>query len=407
MKHSFLPTLLCLAALLSSCHSNTEDIVSHKHEAVYAYEGMYTQTQFLPHKEDIPSVQTINSNTLPASKTGDEVYTFVLSNDIKQFYQASIVLRMKVLNNFYSDIAAGNFYNPDFARQYQPLLSPYIRKAVRQYAKAANPRNDIYAWQPFTPLPIASKIYTRYEITYDGDDWFSIKPIGDDTSVRLKVVLAGKEMHPVIAEISNPAFDINTGLGTSNNLGSGYTFNQDWEFGIFNNCKGNRNYWNYIAGIIYRHRAAGKSGNSFISEAELLAFADRIEQKREQFLQDFCADLTSTAYTAQTFSQKYDRNITRDVAKSCSESSQPLSLLQMFAPKDRKHYTITHIDRDWYGISSADSLNPDLKVQVVFYEREMRPLIVGLCNDALGIDSQSDFGLRRDAYVSGIQINKQ
>ena len=54
-------------------------------------------------------------------------YSFVLDSDLKQFYQAGIALRMKVLDNFYSQISGANFNNSDFSNQYRPLLAPNVR----------------------------------------------------------------------------------------------------------------------------------------------------------------------------------------------------------------------------------------------------------------------------------------
>ena len=305
-------------------------------------------------------------------------YSFVLDSDLKQFYQAGIALRMKVLDNFYSQISGANFNNSDFSNQYRPLLAPNVRAEIRKYAKANHDGDDLYMWQPFTPLPIVSKIYVRYQITYEGDDWFSITPMGDDTGVRLRVVLAGKNMMPVITELNNPAFDVNIAITDSKGIGKGYTLKQEWEYGVFNNKGYNNTYWNYVANIVYNTCKGRKADKGFITEAELLAFADRIERKRAQFLQDFCADLTAPNYTAPTFVQKYSGNLTTAISSALIKTNKPTA--------------------------ASETLPSGL--QVVLYGKELRPLVVGLSDETLGIDIHKNFDVHRNNLWYGISINK-
>ena len=380
MRTLLLPVaLLCLSCMMSSCNKQmTADDMPYVELDGHKF---YGRTYLAEDLNPPPIAQ--RQHLKPAGfNTGgywsERDYSFILASDIEQFYQASIALRLQILNNFYTHISGTNFNNAEFSNQYRLLLAPNVRAEVRKYAKATNRDNNLYMWQPFTPLPIASKIYVRYEITYDGDDWFSIKPMGDEQGVRLRVVLAGKNMKPVISELKNPAFDVNIGLGNSYSLGKGYTLKQKWEYGMFNNSKYNYSYWNYVADIIYRHCAAMKSGKNFISEAELLAFAEGIERKRGQFLQDFCAALSSADYTAQTFVQKYSDNLTTAFASALIETDKPTA--------------------------ATEDLPSGL--QVVLYGKELRPLVVGLSDEALGISIHKDFDDHRDNLWYGISINK-
>ena len=371
MKSSLLPILLCLAAFCASCSKQMteEEMLNFRSDISTAYD-------FNP-----PPIEQ-RQYDLPPGVKGRHVnpytYSFVLDSDLKQFYQAGIDLRMKVLDNFYSQISGANFNNSDFSNQYRPLLAPNVRAEIRKYAKTNHDGDDLYMWQPFTPLPIVSKIYVRYQITYEGDDWFSITPMGDDTGVRLRVVLAGKNMMPVITELKNPAFDVNIAINGSKGIGKGYTLKQEWEYGVFNNKGYNNTYWNYVANIVYNTCNGHKADKGFITEAELLAFADRIERKRAQFLQDFCADLTAPNYTAPTFVQKYSGNLTTAISSALIETNKPTA--------------------------ASETLPSGL--QVVLYGKELRPLVVGLSDETLGIDIHKNFDVHRNNLWYGISINK-
>ena len=379
MKHTFLPILLGLAALCSSCNKQMTD-----NDMPYVEKDgrtFYGRSYLVEDLNPPPITQRQNfkpQSFYTAGYNSNTDYSFVLDSDLKQFYQAGIALRMKVLDNFYSQISGANFNNSDFSNQYRPLLAPNVRAEIRKYAKANHDGDDLYMWQPFTPLPIVSKIYVRYQITYEGDDWFSITPMGDDTGVRLRVVLAGKNMMPVITELKNPAFDVNIAITDSKGIGKGYTLKQKWEYGVFNNKGYNNTYWNYVANIVYNTCKGRKADKGFITEAELLAFADRIERKRAQFLQDFCADLTAPNYTAPTFVQKYSGNLTTAISNALIETDKPTA--------------------------ASETLPSGL--QVVLYGKELRPLVVGLSDETLGIDIHKNFDVHRNNLWYGISINK-
>lgn len=336
------------------------------------------------------------SDSHPGVVSSYRQYNFVLGSDIEQFYKASIALRMAILNEFYTQLNMPRLNQQDFDKEYHSFLSPHIKSAAKG------------GWQIFKPQTANAKC----QITYEGDDWFSVKAMESDAEVRLRVVLTGKNLQPVVAEVDNPSLGIETGMGDNSNLGSGYDYKNEWEYGIFNNKKRNSGFKSYVADIIYRHCNGVDKSRSFITETELLAFADRIVQKRERLLKEFYADLTSSDFTKQSFSEKYDKVITGAVALAMESSNgkavktHPYGRWAPFEPKDKASYTLAYDEQDWFTVSDKKSDKPDVYLQAVFYGKEMQPLIVGLYNEALNINVQQDFYTNRNSHTFGWELRK-
>ena len=336
------------------------------------------------------------SDTYPGVVSSYRQYNFVIGSDIEQFYKASVALRMAILNDFYSQLNVQGFNPQDIYKEYHSFLSPHIKSAAKD------------DWQMFKPQTANAKCL----IAYEGDDWFSVKYMESDAEVRLRVVLTGKNLQPVVAEVDNPSLGIKTGMGDNSDLGSGYVYKKEWDYGIFNNKKRNSEFKTYVANIIYRHCNGGDKSRSFITETELLAFADRIVQKRERLLKEFYADLTSSDFTKQSFSEKYDKMITGAVAFAMESASgkaaktNPYGRWAPFEPKDKTSYTLAYDEQDWFTVSDNKADKPDVYLQAVFYGKEMRPLIVGLYNEALNINVQQEFYTNRNSRTFGWELRK-
>ena len=309
-------------------------------------------------------------------------------------------MRMTVLNDFYSQLNSQQLDLEAFKKEYHGFLSPHIKAEAKAYG--------LDGWQTFKP----QESKTKCLITYEGEDWFTVKALEGDDAVRLRVVLAGEKLQPVVAEVENPRLGIKSGLGGSNDLGSGYTFTREWEYGIFNNKKSNKGFKDYVASIIYSHCCEEDKGRSFIAEKELLAFVERVVQSREQLLKNFYADLTAADFSAQSFSEKYDNIVTGAVASAMNSTnrkaakSHPYGKWAPFEPKDKTVYTLAHDEQDWFTVSGDKANKPDVYMQAVFYGQEMRPLIVGLYNEALNVNVQQEFNTDRNSHTFGWELRK-
>ena len=338
------------------------------------------------------------SDSYPGVSSSYRHYNFVIGSDLEQFYKASVDLRMTILNDFYTQLNAQGFNLQTFEKEYHAFLSPHIKATSR----------GLDRWMLFKPQEANAKC----QITYEGNDWFSVKALGGDATVSLRVVLTGENLQPVIAEVENTRLGIKTGMGESRDLGSGYVYKKEWEYGIFNNKKRNSGFKDYVANIIYRHCNGGDKSRSFITETELLAFADRIVQKREQLLKEFYADLTSSDFTKQSFSEKYDKMITGAVAFAMESASgkaaktNPYGRWAPFEPKNKTSYTLAYDEQDWFTVSGDKAAKPDLYMQAIFYGQEMRPLIVGLYNEALNVNVQQEFMTDRNSHTFGWELRK-
>lgn len=388
-RHKFLFSfvLLGIAALLCSCNGSIREINTS------SVSQLYDQTPPPMRLHDYGY-----SDSYPGVSSSYRHYNFVIGSDLEQFYKASVDLRMTILNDFYTQLNAQGFNLQTFEKEYHAFLSPHIKATSR----------GLDRWMLFKP----QEANTKCQITYEGDDWFSVKALGGDAAVRLRVVLTGENLQPVIAEVENTRLGIKTGLAAGSDLGSGYTLTREWEYGIFNNKKRNNGFRNYVAGIIYHNCSKAKDGRSFITEQELLSFIESTEQKREQLLKDFYADLTAADFSDKSFSEKYDNIVTGAVAnamgsaKGKAAKSRTYGKWTPFVPQDRAIYTLAYDEQDWFTVSGDKAAKPDLYMQAVFYGQEMRPLIVGLYNEALNVNVQQEFMTDRNSHTFGWELRK-
>ena len=122
------------------------------------------------------------------------LYNFVSDVDMEYFYKSRVLIRAAIVQGLYAQMNAQDFKKKSFDKRYASLCSPEVLAAVKEWRGDSN----LGGWQIFKPYPGLDATKMKYEIVYDGDDWFSITPAGDDSKVRLRVVLAGKKLMAVI-----------------------------------------------------------------------------------------------------------------------------------------------------------------------------------------------------------------
>ena len=283
-----------------------------------------------------------------------------------------------------------DFQKKSFYKRYASLCSPEVLKAVKEWKGDSN----LGGWQIFKPYPGLDATKMKYEIAYDGDDWFSITPAGDDSKVRLRVVLAGKKLLPVVVEVDNPAFGVN--VASSAKVGKGFDFGHGWIANGYGNYRRNEGYMSMLAGIIYDH-CADKSRNIVTGDA-ILTFAKSMSQEQEQLLSGFYKDMAS--YNSASLSKKYKKWLYADVEKAIAanhrEANSALGKWQAFGVGSTTP-TVTYEGSNWYRILGAADSTKDIHIQMVYLERDMRPMIIGLYNKPLGIET----GINVDADMSG------
>ncbi|MBR4782483.1 MAG: hypothetical protein IK023_01170 [Bacteroidaceae bacterium] len=318
-------------------------------------------------------------------------YNFISDVDLEYFYKSRILIRAALLQAFYSKMNKQEFQKKAFDKQYASLCSPQVLEAVKGWKGDS----QLGGWQIFKPYPGLDAIKTKYELAYDGDDWFSITPAGDNSKVRLRVVLAGKKMLPVVVEVENPAFGISTGDNGAK-VGKGLDFGHGWIADGYGNYRRSEGYMTMLAGIIYDH-CADKSRNIVTGDA-VLRFAQSLSQEQERLLSGFYKDLANCDNSA--FAKKYKGWIYNDVEKALTSGKQqsadtPLGKWQAF-DAGNKAPTVAYEGRNWYRISGTADSTKDIRVQMVYCDRDMRPLIIGLCNPTrnikTGINIDSDLG---------------
>ena len=317
------------------------------------------------------------------------LYNFVSDVDMEYFYKSRVLIRAAIVQGLYAQMNAQDFKKKSFDKRYASLCSPEVLAAVKEWKGDSN----LGGWQIFKPYPGLDATKMKYEIVYDGDDWFSITPAGDDSKVRLRVVLAGKKLQPVVVEVDNPAFGVN--IASSAKVGKGFDFGHGWIANGYGNYRRNEGYMSMLAGIIYDH-CADKSRNIVTGDA-ILTFAKSMSQEQEQLLSGFYKDLAS--YNSASLSKKYKKWLYADVEKAITahhhKANSALGKWQAFDVAEAP--TVVYEGSNWYRISGAADSTKDIHIQMVYLEHDMRPMIIGLYNKPLGIET----GINVDADMSG------
>ena len=309
--------------LLGSCSKSLTDLgySSSYPQPAYNPNSAYTNSEF---RSFSPVTGTYISPFYKSSERSYDLYSYVTDNDIEDFLLSLVSLRMELISKYYSQKDA----------------------------------------------------QTKREITYEGDDWFRISPIGTEEIARVRIVLAGKQLKPQIADVENLA-------PTENDLKE-YIHSQS------NAIATNGRYYKFLSDVVYRDCNGDDKG--YVEEKDVTDFANGLVQQRTALLDNFYADLTSAKLTKKELSKKYGKMLTAPVAKAMQMTggkktkTLPLGEWTLFEPKDASNYSIAYDSNDWFKVYGKDCNTPDVSVQVVYSDRDMRSMITGVRNASRNIN---------------------
>lgn len=313
------------------------------------------------------------------------LYNFISDVDLEYFYKSRVLIRAAVIQEFYSKMNEQEFQKKAFDKQYASFCSPQILAAVKKWTGDSK----LGGWQIFKPYPGLDMTNTKYELTYEGDDWYNITPAGDDTKVRLRVLLTGNKLQPVVVKVENPSFGIN--IASSSKEGKGFNFGHGWIANGYDKYRRSESYMAMLAGIIYDH-CADKTRNVVTGDA-ILNFAKSLSQEQERLLSGFYKDL---AYdNSSSFSKKYKSWLYKDIEKVLVSNKQHGSdsrpnMWQAFDTGSTSP-TVAYEGYNWYRISGSADSTKDVHIQMVFCDHDLRPMIIGLRNKPLNIQAGIEF----------------
>lgn len=326
------------------------------------------------------------------------IYNVIADEDIDNIFKVYVSLRMDVLRDFYSNMSARYFDKKTFDKEYLSLCSPSVWQYASDYA-ASNNAGDIGGWQIFKPYPGLDAPEAKYKITYEGEDWFEVVPVGDNEKVRLKVVLAGKAMHPVIVEVDNPHFGVNATTDSNADVGKGYEYKQQWNRNGNMTLQRSRAYFDWLTSTISSNCRTKE--RNYVTEASFIDFFNRTVQNRQQLLDNFYKDLSSKDFNRNKFSHKYNSWIYADVEKAMygkkQDNDNALGKWQAFdSNTDEKE--ISYEGNNWFRLAEKMDTANVVHVQMVYCGKKMQPMVVGLKNPFSGVDVGKD--LDTDRYTS-------
>ena len=394
-------------ALLCSCSKSLTDL---GYESRAINTSVHVENQFLrslntsvytenygSFKYSIPTFYSYSGGYVTHNRSYN-IYNVIADEDINNIFKVYVSLRMDVLRDFYSNMSARYFSKKAFDKEYLSLCSPSVWQYASDYA-ASNNAGDIGGWQIFKPYPGLDAPEAKYQITYEGEDWFEVVPVGDNEKVRLKVVLAGKAMHPVIVEVDNPHFGVNATTDSNADVGKGYEYKQQWNRNGNMTLQRSRAYFDWLTSVISTNCRTKE--RNFVTEAYMIDFFNRAVQKRLQLLDGFYKDLSSKEFNKKKISGKYNSWIYADVEKAMHAKTQgndnALGKWQAFdSNTDEKD--ISYEGNNWFRIAEKMDTANVVHVQMVYCGKNMQPMVVGLKNPFSGVDVGKD--LDTDRYTS-------
>lgn len=400
MKRLSLPQVLpflcaCAVLLLTSCSKSLTDL---------GYESQFTSSS-----NDIwrPNTSYSTSSWSPVPSSGYfaggfytthykfDSHKLITDANVDNLFKAHVNIKTQVLQNFYADMNTQTFAKTAFSKEYAPLCSPDILSATDRFA-FSNTGSAIGGWQIFKPMPGLDTKEAKYDIAYEGDDWFSITPAGDDTKVRLKVVLTPDKLRPIIVAVDNPAFGISVNQAANTDLGKGYPYTKKFILGL---TITGLNIFSWLNKTFARESGA-KQGEA-ITQAHFEHFLQTNIAQREQLLSNFYSELRSPKFNKHKFSNKYTTWLNYDIDQTAYTSkdkkhNKRLGKWNAFTA-DSDTQQIIYEGDDWFRLAVEQpdtSLNTpslqDIHVRIVTFGRDKRPVIVGLFNPQTNISAGAD-----------------
>lgn len=329
-----------------------------------------------------------------------KVYNFVTDNDIEHLYNSKIAMRLQLLSEFYSQFSSQKFNSDKMKKEYLALMSPQVKECAESYNLHNN--NPLGIWQVFKPYPGLDIPTTRYKISYQGNDWFSIKQEGDDFEVRLRILLVGKHLRPVVAEIENPSLGIIASLGAGLNLGCGYSRKGDWDISTVGPYQRSESYKNNLASIVYKYCTSNKTTKDYVTEKDILLFADKLVENKMSLLNDMYVFLSSASRAKTQYEKRVGKFLSVPVRKALEEvtytkskEKHTIGKWKPLEPRNKNNYQIVYDKKNWFKVTGDTIDSPDLYLQVVFYGRKLYPLITGICNKSYNLSIYQDFESNR------------
>lgn len=384
-----------IIALLVSCSRSLTDL-GYSSRAINT--NVHTENNFYRYSQTaVPDMH----NPGPGYVTRDKsyaTYNIIADEDLENLFLVSVKIRMAALQKFYSDLKTGTFSKARFNKEYASLCSPAIKQRASSFATRNSDDGVLGGWQIFKPYPGLDSEDAQYKIAYESNDWFSVTPVGDSEYVRLKVVLTGRSMNPVIVEIDNPSFGIKTQFSDYQNIGKGYNFPYEKALSANNTYQRSRNYYYWLTETL-THTSSVK-GDNCLTDSTIIGFYKKSIIDREVLMTSFYDNLNSSDFNKKAFSKKYGSWIYYDVDKNIRASKiydkkSDFGLWNAFRSAN-KDVSISYEGNNWFCISGKEQ-SDSVHVQLVACKNKMRPMIIGLKNNTANINIGEDLNtIRKD-----------
>lgn len=326
------------------------------------------------------------------SRTGTyKTNQIICDEGVRNFLAAQIYFRQNILKDFYAQMNADDFSSDAFAKEYSSLCAPDILAAATTYAKA-NPDNALGGWQVFKPMPGLDTKKAKYDIAYEGDDWFSITPDGDDVGVRLRIVLTADKLRPVIVAVENLAFDVSAAIEAGSNVGKGYKNVDNYSLGVVRLPLRNQSYFDWLAKKL--SHISGVAERGVVTEADITDFYNDMVEDRAMQLTAFISALGATDFNNRQLSHKYGNWLNIDVNRAITANAGKSGKWNAFNT-DGEKTNIAYEGNNWFRLSSDADSTKEIMVQMVLCGNKQLPIITGLNSPADGIALGTDFSLTR------------
>lgn len=290
---------------------------------------------------------------------------FISEKDIMRYFWRHEDYRIEILDEMISNMYQDEFYAPAYDDLYNKLCSPKVKEQMSAFA-SNNPDNKLKGWQIFKPTLGADESMQRYNIRYEGNDWFSISN-EDAHTTRIKLVAVGPRLRPLIVGVKNPAFAIDM-EDNNKKLRSKYkeltirkpiarTFQETSDaLWLAKVCE-----------FIHTHHKKANPQSNIVTEQDFSNIITAIRTDGTQFIQEFFGKLADSDISARKQRGICRLVCSRDIMKKIVKAGTAQRFFYGEKSLTRQAINIAHLENDWFTISTSPTDAPFAKIRIRRY----------------------------------------
>ena len=388
---------ICMSALLASCSST-------------AWQNFRTKDTYYPERQgtEIPSESwkqyyyddsptKISGLTEPRfwGKTAKTVYrklngeyVYLTGMDIPLYEQASINQRKDIVGWLYQSLYKSRFSKSYFHNHFKPMCAANIIDAVNSNLALGNEGWNIFR----LPTNDAESL----NVVSEGNDWFRVQSGTDSQNiVRIRMLLTGNELRPVITAMQNTSNGISVADASIDGAKGCNLVTYLPNYYPNNVARRTQRYTSSLAKEVYGYAEQNPSllEKGYVGTKTLNGYGEFLIKKNEDYVKDFYADLISGTFDQKLFDKKYGKKCRRSIYEAVTErrkkvSNHRMAGWQLFGcDEPESQYSIRYEGEGWYEVLVKGKENNPVYIKpALLNNKKQTPVIIGLRNSAYHIN---------------------